>query len=140
MTPTAIYLIKSDQVESVFKIGLSDAVPRRKVQIKNTYHLGGIVIAQSWFPTRKAAQTAEYRWHDYLSDYQYLNNNGREWFSLSDSLVNLFIDWAECSPNPLPIKALIKSGRYTPYQAEQLTNQLLNGIPLRSGGTIQRSD
>ena len=133
MTPTAIYLIKSDQVESVYKLGLSDAVPRRKVQIKDTYALGGIIVAQGWLPTRKAAFSAETRWHHYLSDYQYLNNNGREWFSLTDKLVDLFISWTELSPNPLPLKAMMKTGRFTQYHAEQLTTELLNGIPLRRG-------
>lgn len=129
MKPTAIYLIKSDLVEGVYKVGLSDAVVRRKSQIKKSYDLGGTILAEAWFPSRKAAQKGELLWHRFLSECRYSEAKGREWFELTEDCVRRFVTWSKISPNSLPLRMILKSGRYTEYQAEQLTNQLINNIP-----------
>jgi hypothetical protein len=129
MKPTAVYLIRSDQIDGLFKVGLSDSVVRRVVQVKDSYHVGGSIEAQAWFPTRQAAIKAEKIWHNFLSELHETSVSGREWFRLDTELVNVFKRWATLSPNVLPLKARIKSGRMTLYQAEQLSNQLLMSIP-----------
>lgn len=129
MKPTAVYLIKSDQVEGVYKVGLSDGVVRRKSQIRKSYDLGGSIIAEAWFPTRKSAQQGELKWHRLLSECRYSEGKGREWFELTDDCVRRFVTWSKISPNSLPLRMILKSGRYTEYQAEQLTKQLIDNIP-----------
>lgn len=129
MKPTAVYLIRSDQVEGVYKVGLSDGVVRRKSQIRKSYELGGTIVAEAWFPTRKSAQKAENLWHHFYSDFRYTHCKGREWFELSKDCVNRFVSWSSSSPNSLPMRMMIKSGRYTEYQANQLINHLISRIP-----------
>jgi T5orf172 domain len=136
--PTAIYLIKSDQLEGVYKVGLSDLVPRRSTQIRAHYGLGGSVEAEAWFPSRSTAQEAERAWHRFLAPLRDLSAGGREWFRMSEELIATFKQWTSLSPNGLPLRMQIKSGRLTPFQAEQLSTKLLRSIPyaerLTSGG------
>lgn len=134
MKPTAIYLIKSDQLEGVYKVGLSDLVPRRSSQIREHYRVGGSVEAEAWFPTRCAAQQAEKAWHRFLASLRDDSVRGREWFRMTEDLVESFKKWAAISPNGLPLRMRIKSGRLTPFQAEQLSTQLLRSIPHGSEG------
>lgn len=132
MTPTAVYLIKGDQRDGLYKVGVSDMVPRRKVQVKDSYHVGSTVVAEAWYPTRQAALQAEKHLHRALTKFKALDVSGREWFYLSQSLVDQFITWAKQSSNSLPLRVAIKSGRYTEYQATQLIEKLNKSMPFVS--------
>jgi hypothetical protein len=129
MKPTAIYLFRSEELEGLYKVGLSDAIARRKVQVRDHYQLGAVVEAEAWFPTRSAAYQAEHAWHQFLAPLREDSARGREWFHLSDQLIQQFKRWADLSPSGLPLRFAVKSGRLTPFHAEQLTNKLLRGIP-----------
>jgi hypothetical protein len=107
-------------------------VPRRKVQVKDSYHVGSTVVAQVWYPTRVAALQAEKRLHGALTQFRALDVSGREWFYLTQTLVDQFTVWAQQSSNSLPLRAAIKSGRYTDYQATQLIERLNTSMPFVS--------
>lgn len=127
--PTAVYLIQSESDSGLYKVGLSDLVPRRNAQIHDTYNLGGVVQCEAWFPTRIGALEAERKWHYHLFPFRDCPNGGREWFRLPDHITGYFYQWAGQSRSAMPLKASIRSGRMTPYQKQQLTHQLLKSIP-----------
>ena len=128
MKPTAVYLISSD-TPGLFKVGLSDCVPRRSHQVSLHYHLGSSVRAEAWLPSRRTAQQAETAWHRFLNPLRADDVKGREWFNLTSELVDQIIDWTKLSPGLMPLKMSLKSGRMTPYQIEQLSTTLLKAIP-----------
>ena len=129
MKATAIYLIQSEIDPGLFKVGLSNHVPRRRSQIRDCYHLGGSTKAETWFPTRLGAQDAERAWHHYLAPFKDCPNGGREWFRMEQIDIDRFMHWSTQSNSSLPLRSSIKSGRMTPYQSVQLTTKLLRSIP-----------
>jgi hypothetical protein len=129
LKPTAVYLIQSESDPELFKVGLSDHVPRRRGQVRVHYNLGGSTRAETWFPTRLGAQDAERAWHLYLAPFRDCPNGGREWFRMQPMDVQCFLHWSEQSNSSLPLRSSIKSGRMTPYQSIQLTSKLLRSIP-----------
>lgn len=137
--PTAVYLIASDVEEHLYKIGLSNLVPRRKEQVRLHYGLGGLVLGEAWFPTRLGAQDAERAWHELLAPFRDCPNGGREWFRLEQIYVDNFLHWSSQSNSSLPLKASIKSGRMTPYQTVCITNKLLRSIPNGRSRTIREA-
>lgn len=140
MKPTAVYLIQSDIDPGLFKVGLSDHVPRRRSQVRSCYRLGGSTRAEAWFPTRMGAQDAERAWHRFLEAFRDCPNGGREWFRMEQEDVENFIHWSSQSNSSIALRSSIKSGRMTPYQSVQITTKLLRSIPNARKGCRVRTD
>lgn len=142
MKPTAVYLFRSEEMEGLYKVGLSDSITRRRIQVRDHYHLGASVEAEAWFPSRYAAHQAEHAWHVFLAPLREDAAGGREWFRLSEGHIAQFKKWASVSPSGLPLRLGLKSGRMTPFQSDQLTQQLLRSIPThaRHRSTISGAD
>ncbi len=91
-TATAIYLI-ADLGSGDVKIGISRHPETRAKQIAVTYQVGEIYIAGiCWFKTKREALHHERQFHRIYSSRRSSERGGREWFRLSRSEIESFLE------------------------------------------------
>lgn len=140
-TPTAVYLLKNTWSDSNFKIGFSNYPERRLFEVISSYeNVDPRVLFTCWFPSRLSANKAETSWHQLFKDKQTDDHGGDEWFSLTNSNVIKFRDWASQSLDPKKLRLWLFNGGATKEDVSSYTTGLIRSIPSRRSRPKPRVD
>jgi len=97
MQKCALYLVR-DQISGAVKIGISKHPEKRLAQIADHYNIGRVSLVETtWFTTRDEARIWEANFHKRYERHRSGVQGGREWFNLTASQIQGFIDWMEAS-------------------------------------------
>ena len=106
MEKCALYLVR-DARTGATKIGISNDPERRLGQISSSYYVSGAqIIKTTWFINRQEAQRWETNFHRKYAAQRSDVQGGREWFDLSDTQVESFIEWMEASTSKRALQIL----------------------------------
>ena len=106
MQKCALYLVR-DQSSGAVKIGISKHPEKRLAQIADHYNVGRVSIVETtWFTTRDEARTWEANFHKRYERHRSGVQGGREWFNLTASQMQGFIDWMEASTSRRAFKVV----------------------------------
>ena len=93
----ALYIVQDTESGDV-KIGISNNPKERKKEIQTEYNVGHVRgISITWFLTRKEALLWESRFHKKYKLKHSPARGGKEWFSLSNTEVQSYINWMKQS-------------------------------------------